>query len=193
MYFKNSALRHPYKCSVAASRRSRERVQLDSCGARWWCTHAVETRTVSRSLALPLLLFLARSLSRSLSHAFTPCLPPSSLPRPLLSSLPIHLCRSLPPTLLPLSLPLPPTPTPSNPPPSHHHQPSLSREHIFNPSLHLKLYWFPKTRYGNRNADELMKSIFLNVTKDGRYFIALQSRKLRWGVNPKSETRNPKP
>jgi hypothetical protein len=32
------------------------------------------------------------------------------------------------------------------------------------------------------NANELMKSLFVNVTMDGRYFIALQSRKMRWGV-----------
>jgi len=36
--------------------------------------------------------------------------------------------------------------------------------------------------YGNVNADEKMKSIFVNVTRDARYFIALQSRKIRYGV-----------
>ena len=36
--------------------------------------------------------------------------------------------------------------------------------------------------YGNVNADEKMKSIYVNVTRDARYFIALQSRKIRYGV-----------
>ena len=36
--------------------------------------------------------------------------------------------------------------------------------------------------YGNVNADEKMKSIYVNVTRDARYFIALQSRKMRYGV-----------
>jgi hypothetical protein len=36
--------------------------------------------------------------------------------------------------------------------------------------------------YGNVNADEKMKSLMVNVTRDSRYFIALQSRKLRYGV-----------
>ena len=36
--------------------------------------------------------------------------------------------------------------------------------------------------YGNVNADEKMKSLIVNVTRDSRYFIALQSRKLRYGV-----------
>ncbi|KAJ1488354.1 hypothetical protein T484DRAFT_1616713, partial [Baffinella frigidus] len=40
----------------------------------------------------------------------------------------------------------------------------------------------PQTRYGNVDANETMKSIFINVTKQGRYFIALQSRELRYGV-----------
>jgi len=34
--------------------------------------------------------------------------------------------------------------------------------------------------YGNRNAIEQMKSIHVNVTQDGRYFIALQARKKRY-------------
>ena len=36
--------------------------------------------------------------------------------------------------------------------------------------------------YGNVNADEKIKSIYVNVTRDARYFVALQSRKLRYGV-----------
>ena len=36
--------------------------------------------------------------------------------------------------------------------------------------------------YGNVNADEKMKSIYVNVTMDARYFIALQSRKIRYNV-----------
>ena len=36
--------------------------------------------------------------------------------------------------------------------------------------------------YGNVNADEKIKSVYVNVTRDGRYFIALQSRKIRYGV-----------
>lgn len=38
--------------------------------------------------------------------------------------------------------------------------------------------------YGNPNANEVMKSIVLNVTKDGRYFIALQSRAMRYKLIP---------
>lgn len=37
--------------------------------------------------------------------------------------------------------------------------------------------------YGNVNANEKMKSIYVNVTRDARYFIALQSRKIRYGAN----------
>ena len=36
--------------------------------------------------------------------------------------------------------------------------------------------------YGNVNADEKIKSIYVNVTHDARYFITLQSRKIRYGV-----------
>jgi hypothetical protein len=36
--------------------------------------------------------------------------------------------------------------------------------------------------YGNVNADEKMKSIHVNVTMDARYFVALQSRKIRYNV-----------
>mmetsp|Transcript_49320 Transcript_49320/g.77047 ORF Transcript_49320/g.77047 Transcript_49320/m.77047 type:complete len:295 (+) Transcript_49320:496-1380(+) len=36
--------------------------------------------------------------------------------------------------------------------------------------------------YGNINANEKLKSIHVNVTRDGRYFIALQSRKIRYNV-----------
>jgi len=36
--------------------------------------------------------------------------------------------------------------------------------------------------YGNINANEKVKSIHVNVTQDGRYFIALQSRKERYSV-----------
>ncbi|EKX36293.1 hypothetical protein GUITHDRAFT_117521 [Guillardia theta CCMP2712] len=36
--------------------------------------------------------------------------------------------------------------------------------------------------YGNINANEKVKSINVNVTQDGRYFIALQSRKERYSV-----------
>eukprot|EP00291_Cryptomonas_curvata_P018422 CAMPEP_0172174940 /NCGR_PEP_ID=MMETSP1050-20130122/13944_1 /TAXON_ID=233186 /ORGANISM="Cryptomonas curvata, Strain CCAP979/52" /LENGTH=294 /DNA_ID=CAMNT_0012846973 /DNA_START=528 /DNA_END=1413 /DNA_ORIENTATION=+ len=37
--------------------------------------------------------------------------------------------------------------------------------------------------YGNLDANENMKSIVVNVTRDARYFIALQSRSLRYGVS----------
>lgn len=37
--------------------------------------------------------------------------------------------------------------------------------------------------YGNLDANENMKSIVVNVTRDARYFIALQSRSIRYGVS----------
>mmetsp|Transcript_46513 Transcript_46513/g.123462 ORF Transcript_46513/g.123462 Transcript_46513/m.123462 type:complete len:156 (-) Transcript_46513:1740-2207(-) len=37
--------------------------------------------------------------------------------------------------------------------------------------------------YGDIDANENIKSIVVNVTRDARYFIALQSRRMRYGVS----------